>query len=177
MAAIKAKKEVSLARFVFALGIIHVGEETAIDLAEHFGTLEKLEHASAERLLAVPNIGEVVAHSIYDWFHDKTHRQLVAKLRSVGVRVKAESRKRKAAAQNAKVFGKTFVLTGTLKTMTRDEAKQRIRALGGDVSESVSKKTDYVVVGRNPGLKFERAKKLGVHTLDEKEFWRIFNYQ
>ncbi len=169
IASIQHKKIIELSRFIYGLGILHVGEETALDLVEHFGTLEKLADASVEDFERVANIGNVVAQSIYKWFHDAEHHKFLAKLKSAGV-----SAKPMRASQKPKKFkGLTFVLTGTLETLARDEAKRRIREHGGDISESVSKKTDYVVVGAQPGSKAERAKQLNVRTLNEKEFLTI----
>ena len=169
IASIHAKKNIELSRLIYGLGILHVGEETALDLAEHFGTLKKLAAVSEQDFENVPNIGNVVAQSIYKWFHDAENKKFLAKLFAAGLRAKPVHVSRKAQ----KLKGLTFVLTGTLETMARDEAKRRIRELGGDISESVSKKTDYVVVGMEPGSKAEQAKKLGVKIVDEKEFLRL----
>lgn len=169
--AIQEKKGVELARFIYALGILHVGEETAVDLAKKFGGLEKLATASGEDLVKTPDIGPVVAKSIYEWFKNPENKSLIAKLKRVGVKIKSE----KPARQNQKLAGLTFVLTGELESLTRDEAKARIRELGGEISESVSKKTSYVVAGNESGSKFEKAKKLGVKTVAEKEFLRILS--
>lgn len=169
IASIHAKKEIELARLIYALGILHVGEETALDLAAHFGTLEKLAHISQEDLEGVPNIGIVVAKSIYEWFHSPEHQKFLAKLKSVGISAKPMH----VPHIFQKLKGLTFVLTGTLETLARDVAKRRIREFGGDISESVSKKTDYVVVGVEPGSKAEHAKKLGVKILNEKEFLHL----
>lgn len=169
IASIQSKKEIELARLIYALGILHVGEETALDLAAHFGTIEKLAHISKEDLEGVANIGIVVALSIYEWFHNAEHQKFLAKLKSVGVSAKPMRVSRKSQ----KLKGLTFVLTGTLETLARDEAKRHIRELGGDISESVSKKTDYVVVGAEPGSKVAHAKKLGVKMISEKEFLHL----
>ncbi len=165
IAAIRAKKEITLARFIYGLGILHVGEETALDLAQHFGTLERMGSATSGDLERVPNIGGVVAGSIHGWFQDSENLRLIKKLREAGVRIKVQSSKLKVQ----KLKGMTFVLTGVLETMARDEAKARIRGSGGDISESVSKETDYVVAGSDPGSKLDRAKKLGVNIISEKE--------
>lgn len=163
--AIRAKKEIDLARFIYALGILHVGEETALDLARYFGTLDALAAAGQEELERVPNIGGVVAKSIYEWFRTPENGQFLKKLRQAGVRVKNQ----KSEIRNQKLRGLIFVLTGGLESMSRDEAKRRIRAAGGDISESVSAKTDYVVAGTDAGSKLERAKKLRVKIIGEKE--------
>ena len=169
VSSIQSRKEVELPRFIFALGILHVGEETAIDLAEHFGSLQKLVSASAKNLMHIPNLGPVAAKSINKWFKNPENRKFVEKFLEVGVRIKSHRPKIKGG----KLRGLTFVLTGGLGSVTRDEAKARVRELGGDVSESVSKKTDYVVVGTGPGSKLERAKKLGAKIIDEKELLRL----
>lgn len=161
-------KEIDFARFIIALGIMHVGEETAVDLANTFGSAAKFRHAKREDLEAVPGIGEVVADSIAAWLSEKEHQKLIDDLLDAGVRVREVKRR-----THLPLKGKIFVLTGGLESMTRDEAKARIRELGGDVSGSVSKNTDYVVAGAEPGEKYERAKKLGVKTIDEKEFLKL----
>lgn len=166
---IQEKKEIELSRLIYALGILHVGEETAIDLAKHFGTLEKLQHSSFDELNAILNIGPVVAQSIFEWFQNSRNKELVKRLLKVGVNPKPY----KLQTTNYKLKGKTFVLTGTLDSMSRDDAKARIRELGGDISETVSKKTSYVVAGSDPGSKLEKAKKLGVKTIDERELLRL----
>jgi len=168
--AIQATKEIDLPRFIAALGILHVGEETAIDLARHFGTLEKLQNASLDQLNGIPNIGEVVAKSIHEWFREKSHREFIKKLLRAGVHAKHY----RISERQRKLQGMTFVLTGGLETMTRDEAKKRIRELEGEISESVSKKTSYLVAGSDPGSKLEKAKKLGVNIMNEEELLTLF---
>jgi len=175
---VAAKKRVTLPRFLYALGILHVGEETGITLAKSVDfpharghvaikdIAKVFEKLSLEDLQKVPDIGPKVAQSIYDWFREERNRKFLERLEKAGVEVEAPAPR--AAA--GKLTGKTFVLTGSLASMSRDEAKEKIRAQGGDASESVSKKTDYVVAGAEPGSKYEKAKKLGVHTIDEKEF-------
>lgn len=168
IAAIEAAKRISLPRFVVALGMIHVGEETAADLAEHFGSIERISEATFEELNAVPNIGEVVAKSIFDWFHERHNVELVRRLQAAGVQVEKGEKKK-----SGPLTGQTFVFTGEMERMTRDEAKQKVRDLGGQTSESVSKKTNYVVAGPGAGSKLATAKKLGVTTLDEDAFLRL----
>lgn len=165
VAAIQAAKVVPLERFILALGIRHVGEETAVELARAFGSVEKFRKATREDLERVPDIGKVVSGEILAWLDQARHQREIDRLLEAGVRVE----KAKQAA-DLPLKGKTFVLTGTLETLSRDEAKERIRALGGDVSGSVSTKTDYVVVGEEPGSKYGKAKKLGRPVLDEKAF-------
>ncbi len=168
VAAIEAAKRISLPRFIVALGIMHVGEETAIDLAAHFGTLERIRSASFDDLNSVPNIGGVVAQSIAEWFHEKHNAALVDRLLNVGVVV--EKGEKKVAGP---LTGKTFVFTGEMETMSRDAAKAKVRTLGATTSESVSKKTDYVVAGPGAGSKLDKAKQLGVTTLDEAAFLKL----
>lgn len=163
--AIHERRRISLSRLLIALGIRHVGEETAIDLAHHFGSLDRIMHARADELAAVYEIGEVVAESLVHFFADERNRAFIAKLLK---HITIENPPKRKV--NPDVAGKTFVLTGGLESMTRDEAKQKIRAAGGDVSSSVSKQTDFVVAGSDPGSKYDKAKKLGVAILSEKEF-------
>ena len=163
---IQSKKQPVLDKFIYALGIRHVGEETAFDLAKNFGSLEKISQTSFENLQKIHDIGDVVAKSIYDWFKDSYNQKLLNRFYDVGVRP-SEFKLTKAST---KLAGKTFVLTGGLETITREDAQKKVRELGGDVSSSVSKETDYVVVGSDPGSKFDKAQKLGVETISEKEF-------
>lgn len=164
ISAIDAKRIIEFPRFLYALGMRHVGEKAAYDLAAHFGTLGALQHASLEELKRVSNIGEVVAKSIHDYFQDEESRVLLKEFLKNGIRITSVKR----TAQT--LSGATFVLTGTLTSLTRDDAKKKIREHGGDVSSSVSKETNYVVAGENPGSKYTTAKKLGIPTLTEKEF-------
>lgn len=165
--AIQARKKIDLPHFLMGLGILHVGEKTAYDLADIFGSIERIEKATIEELEAVPNIGSVVAYSVHEWFKNPYNKHILEKLlRHVSVTHSANKK-------SGKLKGKIFVLTGTLETMIRDEAKDRIRKLGGDVSTSVSKKTDYVVAGAEAGSKLDRAKKLGVTILSEEEFIKM----
>ena len=166
VSAIRLKKSVPLSRFIIGLGILHVGEETAEDLALHFGSLEKLARASKEELELIPNIGGVVAESIYNWFCQPYNKKLLNKLQA---RLKIQSPK----LRSQKLRGKTFVLTGTLDSLSREEAKQKIRSLAGRASESISKEIDYLVAGEEPGSKLDKAKKLGVKIINEKEFLEL----
>lgn len=167
--AIQKKMNVPLDKFIYALGIDHVGEETAFLLAKKLKKMDNINNASLEELRSVPDIGPIVAESIYLWFQKKYNQNLVNKFKKAGVKILEE----KTSAKSEKLAGKTFVLTGTLETLGRDEAKDRIRDLGGDVSSSVSKNTGYVVMGTEPGSKYDRAKKLGVKTIGEKEFLKM----
>jgi DNA ligase (NAD+) len=161
---LEKSKRTTLARFVYALGIRNVGEATARDLASHFGALEPLMDADEERLQEVPDVGPVVAMSIRRFFAERHNREVVQALRRAGVRWE-EGRRREAAGGPG--AGKTFVLTGTLPTMSREEATELIESRGGKVTGSVSKKTDYVVAGAEPGAKLAKAEALGVPVLDE----------
>lgn len=167
--ALNARRTIELPRFLFALGIRHVGEETAHDLAKAFGTLENIQHTSQEDFSAVPNIGGVVAASLADYFHDKKHQAFIEKILANGVVVKPFVRVR----QTREFEGKTFVLTGTLVSLTREQATEKVRARGGAVTSSVSTQTDYVVAGDDPGSKYDKAKKLGVSILSEQEFLQL----
>ncbi len=167
---IQSHKTISLSRFIYSLGILHVGEETAIDLAEHFGSLEKLQQASFEELDAIPNIGGAVAKSIYDYFNDKNNKEFVRRLVENGVSISTQNTE---YSTQGKLKGKKIVVTGTLESMSRDEAKTKVRAAGGDWVSSVSKNTDYVVAGDSPGSKKDKAEKLGVKILNEKEFLKL----
>ncbi|MBI1838898.1 MAG: NAD-dependent DNA ligase LigA [Candidatus Colwellbacteria bacterium] len=162
---INAHRKISLARFIYALGILHVGEQTAEDLARHFGAINKLMNASLDKINSIENIGPVVAKSVYNFFHAKESLNYIKKLKTNGVEILREAKK-----VAGKFKGITFVLTGGLESISRDEAKANIKRLGGSISESVSKKTDYLVVGSEPGSKLPKAEKLGVKILNEKEF-------
>ncbi|MBX4211379.1 MAG: NAD-dependent DNA ligase LigA [Candidatus Yanofskybacteria bacterium] len=164
--AIQSHKKISLNRFIYALGIPHVGEETSFALARRFKTLEKFRDASLQDLQNIPDVGPIVAQSIFDWFQKSYNQKILDKFKKNGIQVLAE----KADKNSQKLVGKTFVLTGTMEAMSREEAKNRIRELGGDVSSSVSQNTDYVVAGAEPGSKFDKAQKLGVKILDEQGF-------
>ena len=166
ISSIQKEKHPSLDKFIFSLGIRHVGQETAFDLARRFGALEKLGHAALEELSRVPNIGQVVAKSVFGWFRNKYNMGLLAKFKKAGVWPK----ELKVTHAMSKLAGKIFVLTGGLESMTRDEAKDKIHELGGEVSSDISKNVDYVVAGLEPGSKYERAKKLGVKIIDENQF-------
>ena len=164
LSALDKSKNTTLARFIYALGIHNVGETTAQTLAQHFGTLDQLMAADEESLQAVPDVGPIVAHSIVTFFSQPHNREVIDKLLAAGlhwpdVEIKSEDA--------LPLKGKTFVLTGTLTHMSRNEAKAALQALGAKVSGSVSKKTDYVVVGENPGSKAEKAEQLGIEILTE----------
>lgn len=167
---IRAAKKVTFSRLIFGLGIEQVGEETAIALADHFGTLKKLMSASESELESIMDVGPRVATSIELFFANKEKQQLIVELERNGVIIQKQT---PAQKKSGKLSGKTFVLTGTLEKYSRDQAKDMIRSLSGDISGSVSKKTDYVVVGENPGSKYDKANKLGVTILRESEFKKL----
>ena len=166
LAGLAAAKETTFARFLYGLGIRHVGETTAKDLAKHFGAMERLMDATLDQLLAVNDVGPVVAQSIRTFFEQKHNREVVDQLRAAGV-TWPEGEGSAASQAPQPLAGKTFVLTGTLPTLTRDDAVERIEAAGGKVSGSVSKKTDYVVAGTEAGSKLDKARDLGRPVLDE----------
>ncbi len=200
---IGGKKKIALPRFIYALGILHIGEETAHLLARQviakiknprlrrgFGgqeiskikitdIIKIFQNTSWEELQEIPDVGPKVAESIYDWFHESRNIKFLEKLERAGVKIETpilktqSSRQRRGSPKAAKLKAKIFVLTGGLESMTREEAKERIRALGGEISESVSRKTSYVVAGREPGEKYEKAGALGVKIIDEKEFLEL----
>lgn len=168
--AIQNKKQIPLDRFINALGIHHVGEETALALAQNFGSLEKIKNASSEEFERVADIGPVVAQSLATWFGDKNNQALLKKFEKEKVVIQMYNSKK---TTSGKLAGKTVVVTGTLKNYSRDDAKAAIRSAGGKVAESVSKKTDYVVVGDSPGSKANKAVELGVKVLDEENFVKL----
>ncbi|MDP2641467.1 MAG: NAD-dependent DNA ligase LigA [Candidatus Yanofskybacteria bacterium] len=168
ISSVQKSKRIPLHRFIYALGIRHVGEETALDIAEKFKTLANFRRASKEDLNSIEDIGPIVAESIRTWFQSKENQNFIDDLLKVGVRI-VPSRSLTAKPKRG-LKDKTFVLTGALDTLSREEAKERIRGAGGKVTESVSRKTDYVVAGKDPGSKFEQAKKFGVRILSEQEF-------
>ena len=162
---IQESKTRPLNRLLTALGIRHVGKETADILAGEFPSLEDLKNASIEQLSQVEGIGEIIAQSIYEYFHDENNLKLIDELKSLGI-----NPSEKAKPKSDKLAGKTFVLTGTLENMTRDEASDIIKSHGGKTSSSVSKKTDFVLAGANAGSKLDKAQNLGVIILTENDF-------
>jgi len=164
--ALQKSKHTTLNRFLFSLGIRHVGETTAKDLAKHFGKLDSIIHADIERLLAVPDVGPVVAQSLVAFFAESHNREVVQQLRELGLQWDEHEG---ASTQVLPLTGKTFVLTGTLASLSRDEAKSRLEALGAKVAGSVSKKTDCVVAGTEAGSKLDKARELNVPVWGEDE--------
>lgn len=171
--AIEASKDAGLERLLFALGIRHVGENVARDIAAHMGDMERLMNATADELLAVPSVGEVIANSVAAYFADARHRRLIQRLKDAGVRMTASAAAPGAGAgRGAALAGKKVVITGTLSRPRRD-VEELIRSLGGAVSGSVSRNTDFVLAGDNPGSKLDKARELGVPVLSEDEFLRM----
>ena len=177
---IKAKKTVALGRFLFGLGIEHVGEETALLLARDFppstarefsveSFVKRFEKLSVRDVENVPGIGPKIGESIVRWFREKRNINVLQKMHTAGIWLLGEHK----TTSGEKLKGKTLVITGTLAAMSRDKAKQKIRAQGGNISESVSSKTNYLVAGENPGSKYEKAKTLGVRILDENAFLEL----
>ncbi|MFH1173403.1 MAG: helix-hairpin-helix domain-containing protein, partial [bacterium] len=172
--AIQARKKVSLGRFLFAIGIRHVGELMARDLAKELGRrsavknildlVKTIQKMSVEELEKIEGIGEIVAQSIYDYFREDRNIELLEKFHSLGLEIELEKSGQK------KLANQKFVLTGGLSSLSRDEAKEKIRELGGEVSSSITKDTNYLVVGEEPGSKLDKAKKLGIKVIGEKEF-------
>ena len=167
--ALQKSKETTLARFIYALGIRHVGESTARDLASHFRSLEALMNADGKALLEVNDVGEVIAQSITHFFEEEHNREVISNLLAQGVHWPVPEQ----SEINEKVSGKTFVLTGTLPSMRREEAKSLLLAQGAKVASSVSKKTDYVVAGAEAGSKLEKARALGVTVIDEQQMLEL----
>ena len=170
VAALGRSRQTTLPRFLFALGIRDVGEATALALATHFGSIEALESASAEEIEAVRDVGPVVAAHVRDFFEEERNREVIAALRRHGV-TWPDAQPRRATADGA-LAGETVVITGTLATLTRDEARDAARAAGATVTDSVSRKTTLLVVGAEAGSKLRKAEELGVLVVDEDEFRR-----
>lgn len=165
--AINERRQVSLARFIVGISIPNVGEETAEDLAEYFGSLDKIQNASLEELQNIEGVGEVVARSVYDWFHQPGNKKLISDLLTqISLLPEASPR----AERTKKLAGLVFVLTGTLPTLSRDEAKVLIKQNGGEVASAVSSKTNYVLAGAEAGAKLDKAEKLGIKIIDENKF-------
>lgn len=165
---IEKARETTLPRFIISLSIPQVGEETAEDLAERFGDIEAIREATVEDLTAIEGIGSIVAESIYHWFRDQANKQLVEDLLA-----KVKIKKVLKNSGNLKFSGKIFVLTGSLSSLSRDEAKKIVKKLGGNVSSVVSSKTDFVVAGEEPGSKLDKATELGVNVLTEADFLKM----
>ncbi len=174
LAAIEASKETTLARFIYALGIREVGEATARSLAQHFRVFQNIRVANTDELESIQDIGPVVAKNIHTFFQQEHNEEIIERLISPehgGIHWEETLQ----VEQSSELTGKTFVLTGTLISFGRDEAKEKLQMLGAKVTNSVSKNTDYVVYGDSPGSKFDKAKKLGITLLSEKAFLELLN--
>ena len=163
---IEKSKGISLARFIYALGIPHVGEKLAEILAENYDSIDELARAGEEELMQIEGIGPEVAKSIVDFFRNPENKKLIEELKAAGLNPRRKARV-------GPLSGKTFVFTGALSSMTREEAKRVVEELGGKVASSVSRKVDYVVVGENPGSKYDKARALGIPLLSEEEFLKL----
>jgi DNA ligase (NAD+) len=166
--ALRESKTISFDRFIFALGIRHVGEHVARLLARHYAGLADLQAAPMEELEAIDGIGPIVAASVVSFFAQEENRAMIARLQAAGVQVMTD-RTRRATG----LAGLTFVLTGALARMPRSEVKQHIEAAGGKVTGAVSRKTDYLVAGASPGSKLDKARKLDVAVIDEDALWAM----
>jgi DNA ligase (NAD+) len=169
LTAIDESKERPLGRLIFALGIRHVGAEIADILANHFGNIDALSQATGEELTQIPAIGPKIAESIVAFFQKDRNRSIIEGLKKAGVNLKERGGEQK----DLPLKGQQFVLTGTLASLTRNEAETRIKELGGSIGSSVSKKTTFVVAGTDPGSKIEKARKLGVKIISEDEFLKL----
>ncbi len=167
--AIDESKERPLSRIIFALGIRHVGAETAEILAKHFDSVDKLSRASEEELTSVPSVGPKIAESVAAFFRQESNRKIIDKLRRAGVKLEKEP----AGPEELPLSGQEFVISGKLEAFPRSDAEAKIRGLGGSVGSSVTKKTTFLVVGADPGSKLERARELGTGFLSEEEFLRV----
>jgi len=170
---LEKSKQAALLRFLIGLGIRHVGSHIAKVLENHYGSLKKIRMASTEELQAIHEIGPQIAASVESFFQEERNLQVIQRMQDLGVQVEETALVAKKSLQP--LAGKSFVLTGTLDSMTRDEAKQKIEAVGGRVMSSVSKKTDYVVAGSDPGSKLEKAQSLKVPVLDESAFKAVLS--
>ena len=169
--ALEDSKHRPLENIIYALGIRNIGDHLASVLASNFGSIDNLAKQTQEQLVEVNEIGPIVADSIVEYFHDKRNQEILNKLKHFGVVFPEE----KVSTKDGKLNGKTFVLTGALDTLTRSEAKKEIEKRGGRVTSSVSKNTDYVVVGTDPGSKYDNAVKLNIAILDEDKFKKLLS--
>ena len=167
--AIEKARTVSLPRLLTGLSIPHVGEETAEDIAEHFGTIGRVRVASFEELEGIEGVGPIVGRSIVEWFSNKENARMLDHLLAQVTLKRMEKKEKKGV-----LLGKTFVLTGTLLSLPREDAKKKIKNAGGSVSSAVSAKTDYVLAGENPGSKLDKANELRVKIISEAEFLKMF---
>jgi DNA ligase (NAD+) len=170
---LEISKQAALPRFLIGLGIRHVGIHIAMVLARHYGTLEKIQAASKEELQEIHEIGPEIAASVESFFQEEQNLQVIQRMQDLGVKVEEIEIETRGAQQP--FSGKSFVLTGTLEDINRDEAKLKIESFGGRVMSSVSKKTDYVIAGTEPGSKLKKAEKLGITILEEDEFTSLLS--
>jgi DNA ligase (NAD+) len=173
MAAIEASKRQPPSRLLIALGIKGVGEVVAEDLMTHYDSLEALAAAPVEELQAIPGIGPVLAQSVVDWFAQKTNRSVLDRLAQAGVTTRGAAGAAAAAGGSGPLSGRTFVVTGTLPSMSRDDARDFIKAHGGKVTDSVSKSTGFLVAGEGAGSKLAKANELGIRVIDESQLRRM----
>jgi len=169
--AIEKSKDRPLARVILALGIRHIGEETAELLAREFHSIDALAEASHEELISIETIGPKIADSIIAFFHEDANRDIIKRLREAGVKLEEKP----AEAEALPLSGMEFVLTGTLEAFSRKEAEERIKTLGGTAGSNVSRKTTYLVAGADPGAKLDKARSLGTKILNEAEFLKLLN--
>ena len=165
--AIEASKENSLEKLIFGLGIPHVGAKTAKILAANYETMERLMQATEEDLIKIPDIGDIIAKSVVAYFQEDHNKAILSELKELGINMTYLGQK---IEKKEDFNGRSFVLTGSLKKFTREEAKEKIESLGGKTVDSVSKKTSVVIVGENPGSKYQKAKDLGIEIWTEEEF-------
>jgi DNA ligase (NAD+) len=171
---IEKSKDRPLARVIFALGILHVGDQYAELLAEQFHSIDQLAEASQEELSIIPSIGPKIAESIVAFFRQEGNRQIIEKLIKAGVKLERE-KVEEASPEELPLAGLEFILTGKLESFPRSEAEAKIKALGGKAGSDVTKKTSYVVVGADPGSKLAKAEKLGIRTINEADFLELLN--
>jgi DNA ligase (NAD+) len=171
LSAIESSKDKPYEKVLFAIGINHIGERTAKLIANHFGSIDKLSTAAADEIDDIYEIGPAIAESLFKFFRDEKGKKLIEKLRASGL--KFEISKSGSVSENENFKGKIFVLTGTLGKYTRTEAGEIIEKLGGRVSASVSKKTDYILAGEEAGSKLDKARKLGVKIISETDFEKL----
>ena len=172
LTAIENSKGQMLSRVIFALGILHIGDETAQILARHFGSVEKLANASREELLTIPAVGPKIADSIISFFRQKENLDIIARLRKAGVRLEETT-----SSEELPLAGQEFVITGRLEAFSRQEAEAQVKSRGGSTGSNVTRKTTYLVVGADPGSKLARAQTLGTRRLSEEEFLRLLRQE
>jgi DNA ligase (NAD+) len=165
---IQKSKKITLDHFIYSLGIRHIGEETALDLAIHFNKIDKIRLASIEDFINIKNIGQKVANSVYEWFNNKNNQEFLDKIQNKGIIILSPPVRRGNI-----LSGKNFVVTGILEEMSREEIQDKIWKLGGNVSNSVSKNTNFLIAGRESGSKLDKAKLIGVKIISESDFLKM----